>query len=83
VRAPNVRLTTRRAEPLLTKVRERFHAWVDRHIVADDPYDSEDLPQVGTDERSPNWTRLSLALMVLSAVISIIGLSMLWAWLTD
>jgi hypothetical protein len=81
VRAPNVRLTTRRAEPPLAKARVRFRAWVARHIVADDPYDSEDLPQVGTDERSPDWTRLSLALMVLSAVISIMGLSMLWMWL--
>ena len=82
VRAPNVRPTTRRAEPFSIRAGERLRAWVARHIVADDPYDREDLEEVGTGERTPHWTRLGLVIMVLSACISVMGLIMLWMWRT-
>ena len=81
MRAPNVRLTTRQSEPLSAKARERFRAWVARHIVADDLYNSEHLEQVGTDERTPYWTSLGLVLMMLSAFVSLVSLIIFWAWL--
>ena len=83
VRAPNVRLTTRRAEPFSIRAGERFRAWVARHIVADDPCDSEDLQQSETDEMTPLWAGVGLAIMLLSAFISIMGLMLLWAWLVS
>jgi hypothetical protein len=81
VRAPNVRPTTKRREPLSTQARERFRAWVARHIVADDPHDGEDLQPVGKQERTPFWMGIGLALMLLSAFITITGLMMLWRWI--
>jgi hypothetical protein len=72
---------TNRPKSLLTRIREQVRAWVARHIVADDPYEREDLRQVGEEERVPFWMGVRLAIMLLSAIISITGLIMLWRWL--
>ena len=82
VRAPNVRLTTRRAEPFSIRAGERLRAWVARHIVADDPYDGEDPQQSEREEMTSLWMAVGLVIMVLSAFISIMGLIMLWMWHT-
>jgi len=68
-------------EHLSARARRWFRAWVARHIVADDPYDGEDLQPVGEEERTSFWTGIGFALMLLSAVLSITGLIMLWRWL--
>jgi hypothetical protein len=80
VRAPNLSLPRSQSESSSTRV-HRIHHWVSQHVVADDPYDDEDFQQVGTEESTPFWTGGGLALMLLSAFISITGLMMLWTWL--
>ena len=77
----NVIMDKSQPERLSTRARHWFRGWVARHIVADDPYDGEDLQPAGEEERTPFWTGAGLALMLLSAFISITGLMMLWTWL--
>jgi hypothetical protein len=81
VRAPNVRATRSRPEPISSTARDGFRDWVARHVVADDPYGSEDLQKPAREEQSPLWIGVGLALMLLSGIISISGLIMLWRWL--
>ena len=72
---------TSRPKSLSPRICEGMRAWVARHIVADGPYEREDLRQVGEEERAPFWMEVRLAIMLLSAIISITGLIMLWRWL--
>ncbi len=81
VRLPNVMLEKSQPEHLLTRARHWFRGWVARHIVADDPYDGEDLQPVGEEERTPVWMGAGFALMLLSAILTITGLMMLWRWI--
>jgi hypothetical protein len=54
--------------------------WVARHIVADDPYQGDIRPKLSKDERTPLWVSVGLAVMLLSASLSYVGLWMLWRW---
>jgi len=81
VRAPNTRSARSRPEHLSARARDELRGWVERHVVADDPYADVDLQRVDTEERTPLWTGAALALMVLSGIISITGLIILWRWL--
>jgi hypothetical protein len=67
-------------EPRPTRVRQRFHGWVQRHIIAADPYDDVHPSPRLRKKRSPVEAILVLGLFALSALISITGLAMLWMW---
>jgi hypothetical protein len=65
-------------EPLSTIARQWFHGWVERHIVADDPYDDPDVEPPAREKSGPGDVSLVLALFVVSGALSIIGLISLW-----
>ena len=65
------------------RARQRLHGWLERHIVADEPYTGEDLQRDDTKERTSFSTGIGLALMLLSAILSIAGLAVIGARLAD
>jgi len=56
---------------------------VERHVVADDPYDSKDQMPLAGDVRSPVDGIIALGLLALSAGVSVISLRLLWRAVAD
>ena len=81
MRVPDVRPNRSRPEPLSARAHHAFQAWLARHIVADDPYDGENIQQVLKDERTPVWMGVGLSVMLVSAILSITASAMPWEWL--
>jgi hypothetical protein len=59
-------------------VSQWLHDWVERHIVARDPYDHEDQVPLASKKRSRGEAIMLLALFALSAITSITGVVLLW-----
>jgi hypothetical protein len=59
-------------------VSQWLHDWVERHIVARDPYDDEDQFPLASKKRSRGEAIMLLALFALSAITSITGVVLLW-----
>jgi hypothetical protein len=74
----NSELVQSRPEARPTTVRHWFQGWVERHIVADDPYDDPGVEPPAREKSGPLEVGFVLALFALSGALSIIGLISLW-----
>jgi hypothetical protein len=81
--APSRGIVRHQPKPLLATVLHRFHGWIERNIVARDPYDSVDQHPKTREKRSRVEGIILLALFTLSAIISVTGLILLWRIVAD
>ena len=75
---PERELQRSQSEALSPTIRHWFQGWVERHIIADDPYDDPDVEPPAREKSGPLEVSFVLALFVLSGTLSIIGLISLW-----
>jgi hypothetical protein len=81
VRAPNIRLERPQAQSLSVSAGRRFHAWVERHIVSYDPFDTADVQQPRSKLKISISTEIALTVLLMSAfVLYVTGIVALWSW---